>query len=244
MVRNGKSAEMGHRLLKTFGLVLIALPEPFTTPFGVALLLLAHFLFRKHRPDSYNRLRELVRGYLNHFRAYDYNKVSGGAVIVHTLDRNLALEEATKGIAMKPWVNQRTEPREVVFHTLNWNLLSETTSSEFQDSPAIQSESSLKVVYHALDYNSLRVRFKDKLQGYWGVQSSDVDKVVHHNLKRIPPVGESARGDLCGYWFSQPVRKEKVIHHKLDKARMRQHREAAAALPNLKQKAGLASASI
>jgi hypothetical protein len=48
------------RLLKSLGIALVALPEPFTTPFGVALLFAANHLSQKSEPGLENRLPEAL----------------------------------------------------------------------------------------------------------------------------------------------------------------------------------------
>jgi hypothetical protein len=59
------------RILKRVGIALIALPEPFTTPFGVALLLTSRYLSRRVEARQNNRLRETVRYYLAHSGSFD-----------------------------------------------------------------------------------------------------------------------------------------------------------------------------
>jgi hypothetical protein len=59
------------RVLKRVGIALIALPEPFTTPFGVALLLTSRYLSRRVEARQNNRLRETVRYYLAHSGTFD-----------------------------------------------------------------------------------------------------------------------------------------------------------------------------
>jgi hypothetical protein len=59
------------RILKRVGIALIALPEPFTTPFGVALLLTSRYLSRRVEASQNNRLRETVRFYLTHSGSFD-----------------------------------------------------------------------------------------------------------------------------------------------------------------------------
>ena len=54
------------RLLKHLGIALIFAPEPFTTPFGVAFILFARYLSRRHEATLNNHLRETVQYYLAH----------------------------------------------------------------------------------------------------------------------------------------------------------------------------------
>ena len=52
------------RLLRHLGVALLFAPEPFTTPFGVAAILAARHLSKRHEVTVNNRLRETVRCYL------------------------------------------------------------------------------------------------------------------------------------------------------------------------------------
>jgi hypothetical protein len=54
------------RLLRHLGVALIFAPEPFTTPLGVAFILTARHLSKRHEASVNNHLRETVRYYLAH----------------------------------------------------------------------------------------------------------------------------------------------------------------------------------
>ena len=54
------------RLLRHLGIALIFAPEPFTTPFGVASILVARHLSKRHETSLNNRLRETLQYYLAH----------------------------------------------------------------------------------------------------------------------------------------------------------------------------------
>jgi len=54
------------RLLRHLGIALIFAPEPFTTPFGVAFILAARHLSKRHETSLNNRLRETLQYYLAH----------------------------------------------------------------------------------------------------------------------------------------------------------------------------------
>ena len=54
------------RLLRHLGIALIFAPEPFTTPFGVAFILAARHLSKRHDTSLNNRLRETLQYYLAH----------------------------------------------------------------------------------------------------------------------------------------------------------------------------------
>jgi len=54
------------KILKRSGIALLFAPEPFTTPFGVAFLLAAHYLSRNRDRSLNRRASELVQYYLVH----------------------------------------------------------------------------------------------------------------------------------------------------------------------------------
>lgn len=54
------------RLLRHLGIALVFAPEPFTTPFGVAFILAARHLSKRHETSLNNRLRETLQYYLAH----------------------------------------------------------------------------------------------------------------------------------------------------------------------------------
>jgi len=54
------------KILKRSGIALLFAPEPFTTPFGVAFLLAAHYLSRNRDRSLNKRASELVQYYLGH----------------------------------------------------------------------------------------------------------------------------------------------------------------------------------
>jgi len=70
------------RLLKHLGVALIFAPEPFTTPFGVAFVLAARHLSKRHEARVNNRLREAVQYYLAHTgHSSDYADGESGASV-------------------------------------------------------------------------------------------------------------------------------------------------------------------
>ena len=54
------------RLQRHLGIALIFAPEPFTTPFGVAFILAARHLSKRHETSLNNQLRETLQYYLAH----------------------------------------------------------------------------------------------------------------------------------------------------------------------------------
>lgn len=62
------------RLMKHLGIVLIAMPEPITTPVGIALSLTAHFLSKRIEAHLYDRLRRTFQNYLAHSKPKSKSK--------------------------------------------------------------------------------------------------------------------------------------------------------------------------
>jgi hypothetical protein len=68
------------RLLRHLGIALIFAPEPFTTPFGVAFILVSRHLSKRREDSVNNRLRETVQYYLAHTAHFgDHVDVESGA---------------------------------------------------------------------------------------------------------------------------------------------------------------------
>lgn len=66
LLSNMTSTRTYVRLLRHLGIALIFAPEPFTTPFGVAFVLVARHLSKRREDSVNNRLRETVQYYLVH----------------------------------------------------------------------------------------------------------------------------------------------------------------------------------
>ena len=63
---------MLQKSLRSAGILLIALPEPFTTPVGAALLLASYLSTKKQRADSYENLHSLFQNYLTYYKPFGY----------------------------------------------------------------------------------------------------------------------------------------------------------------------------
>jgi hypothetical protein len=152
---------MAHRLLRTFGLVLIALPEPFTTPLGASLLAASFLLFREQKADSYYRLQKLIKDYLSSFQPSRY----ASSVPVRSQPRALLLhprDGSTHRVGLRGYARpgQPRMPVKVVHHTLNPDLWRQYRNTD-----------------------SVRAGFS----GCWSAQSAIKAKVVHHSFNRNLP---------------------------------------------------------
>jgi hypothetical protein len=152
---------MARKLLRTFGLGLIALPEPFTTPLGVGLLVVSYLLFREQKADSYYRLQKLVKEYLSSFQPSRYvssvpTRRQPRALLLHPGGGNTH----RVGLRGYAWPGQPRTPVKVVHHTLNPDLWRQYWNTD-----------------------SVRAGFS----GYWSAQSAIKAKVVHHSFNRNLP---------------------------------------------------------
>jgi hypothetical protein len=149
---------MARRLLRTFGLVLIALPEPFTTPLGASLLAASYLLFRKPKADSCHRLQKLIKEYLYSFQPPGYiSSVPMRRQPKTLLGQRRDGSTHRVGLRGYAWPGQPRIPVKVVHHTLNTDLWRQYRNT-----------------------GGSRAGF----QGYWPAQSSIKGKVVHHSVNR------------------------------------------------------------
>ncbi len=124
------------KLLKSLGIALLALPEPFTIPLGVLLLCAAYSLPRRPRADSYSRLQEFGKLYLSLYRNQTWSFDTGGQfgtpekIVHHTLRYDWHSQPITSAIPEKvihhtlryDWHIQPLTPEKIIHHTLNRRL--------------------------------------------------------------------------------------------------------------------------
>jgi hypothetical protein len=81
---------MKRNYLRATAITLIALPEPFTTPIGVALLVASFLLPKKHK-DNLRNLELIVKRYRSYTGKNRFNNVIGKneVVVFHRLNRDL-----------------------------------------------------------------------------------------------------------------------------------------------------------
>ncbi len=72
-------AKTGIKLLRHLGIVLIALPEPITTPFGVAFIVASRYLSKRREAHLNKRFRETFKHYLAHFNHFRDDAGESGA---------------------------------------------------------------------------------------------------------------------------------------------------------------------
>ncbi len=155
---------MSGKLLKGFGLALIAMPEPFTTPLGIGLIAAAWALSRHEESQRRAYVRHLLGEYLHTYRPFGY------------------------GIGSQPRtsVGLPYRDKEPLYHAEGSLGPRVKDSSIPLHSPAGAPE----VVHHDFD-PVLASRRCDKggsrrgFEGYWGRQSKLDLRMVHHHARMV-----------------------------------------------------------
>lgn len=170
------SARTGIKLLRRLGIVLIALPEAVTTPFGVALLFASRYLSKRIESSLYERLRGTFQNYLAHtnlrlkVKRPALSLPQGQKSKASTAENPLILWENTaSGGKTKPvsLVRQirRSTAANTVHHTIDMAWLSRRYammgSPKFKagglDWEAVRE---VKMVHHNIDMQALSRRFE------------------------------------------------------------------------------------
>lgn len=186
-------------------MALVALPEPFTTPFGLTLLLLSFVLPRNRTVDSRDRLRELFRVYLSSTRGSGcgLSDLPPVNTVYHALNREMLPHLAGAGASMAHsehynWTSKLTPSSKIVHHTLNRELFPifcETASMPKANYQRHEWTSALrpsgKIVHHTLN-KELLPRFSSTTSVLeagsqhhsWAAKLRSPEKIVHHTLNR------------------------------------------------------------
>ncbi len=200
---------MLRRVLKKVGLALILLPEPFTTPLGLALIGAAYVFSRIDRVDGPRQLRGLMTLYFKHARPVGET----GKIIQHKLKQRLIDYEwrfqsdlPEKDIRynieisrlMLRYAEKMSNPPPVektVHHSLRW-------AGYVLPEPPRSKDAVQKTVIHKIDDSRLALRYSEMAGG--SARGTVADKVIYHNLK----------SSLSGYVLpSKTLVPEKVIRH-------------------------------
>lgn len=190
------------KFLKRLGIALIFLPELITTPFGVALVLVARYLAKRHEASQNNRLREMVKYYLAHTRRFS-DDADGKSSAPGSVKRYTRSEE-------RPIPQQYTGSR----------------SFEANLAPSVwQSWHDMRrrTVHHSMDMQSLSRRYKAgdsfKVESGWADTSRRAEKVIHHtiNTEWLSRRYESAGSAVAhSNWARTSGAGEGVTHHSVN----------------------------
>lgn len=200
---------MLRRVLKRVGLVLILLPEPFTTPLGVVLLGAAYVFSKIDRVDSARQLRGFMNLYFKHARPVGQT----GKVIQHKLKQRLIdyewrfqpdmpVNDVRSNIEISRLILRYAETMSnppAVAKTVHHSL-KQRWDGYILPEPSRSIDAVQKTVIHKIDDSRLALRYSDLAGG--SAQGTIADKVIFHNLK----------SSLSGYVLPAPTPKKLVTH--------------------------------
>jgi hypothetical protein len=229
------------KLLRHFGIVLMALPEPITTPFGVALVLVSRYLSRRLEARLNKRLRETVKYYLAHTGCFsgdaDGESSATGSVKRHTQSEEHLVRWQHTGshsfeanIDPSVWQSWRDMRRRTVHHTMDMQSLSQyygmrdNCKVEPRDPhPELTSGSTEKLMHHSIDMQSLSRRYKAgdsfKVESGWSDTSSRAEKVIHHTINMECLSRDYEGEDITvahSNWARRSGAAEGVAHHSVN----------------------------
>ena len=233
-------AKTSIQLLRHLGIVLIALPEVITTPFGVLLVLTSRYLSRRREANLNKRLQETLKYYLVHFKRFS-DDADGKSSVPSRVKRYTQSEEHLipwqyKGsrsfdatLSPSLWQSWRDIRDDIVHHTVDSESLSrrygirDGSKVEPGDSHwEVASGSTKKLMHHSIDIQMLSRRYKaddsSKIESDWSDASSSAEEVIHHtinmeSLSRRYEGNDSTGADLN--WAPTSGTVEGVVYHSL-----------------------------
>ena len=219
-------ARISIKFLRRLGIALIFLPELITTPFGVALVLVARYLAQRREASMNKHLREMVKYYLAHTGRFsddaDGKSSAPGSVNRRTQDEERLISQQYTGSrsfvanlapsVLQSWRDMRSR---TVHHVMDM----QSPAGRYQAGGSFRVESGWsntshkeeKVIYHTINMKRLSQRYEG--QG---------SAVAHANWARTSGAGEGmTRHSLNMKLLSQRyetggVRQTKVRHHTMN----------------------------
>jgi hypothetical protein len=186
---------MIRRYLKAIALILIFLPEPFTTPLGIALLAAVLATSGRKRLSKFKNMEELIK---RSFNITEKSQSRPGIMnektaMVHRLNNDqprpkVDLEVTAPVYQSTNWFDNRRIEAKIWHHTLK-NSVAQYAAAP--DSPEMSNagfhspETAQPVEVHTLKPGLPPNITLDEGPGelYWNNESHLPDKVVHHTLK-------------------------------------------------------------
>jgi hypothetical protein len=190
--------------LRRLGITVIFLPEPFTTPVGVALVLVSRYLSRRLEAKMNERLRDALKYYVAHTRVSSYTSdgKSGGSGCVK---RGIGDEERLFGghhqcgWSFEAYAGQsagqrrreacESRPRNVThIQNISWHYgMGDEWKDKAGDSQlGPRPGTTEKSIHHNIDMERLRWRYKPADSHRLESPSSDTsvreEKVLHHTI--------------------------------------------------------------
>ena len=216
------------KLLRRLGIALIALPEPFTTPFGVALVLLSRYLSKRREASRNKRLRETVQYYLAHTRrfsgdAYSESSAPGSVKRYTRSEEHLIPQQYTGNCSFEanlaPSVCQswRDMQNDTIHHTKDMQSLSGRykagDSFKVESGWSDTSSRAEKVIHHTINWESLSRRYGDQSSvlaySNWACTSGAMEGVTQHSVNM---------GLLSQRYKIGSIGQTKVKYHTINKA--------------------------
>jgi hypothetical protein len=212
------------RLLRHLGVALIFAPEPFTTPFGVALILVARHLSKQVEVNRNNRLRETVRYYLahtSHFGDYvDGESGAPGPAKRHDLsqDRDI-LGQITGSRSLEANSPVRSGRRDIQPSRVNHAADTQSLSPRYKpvSSHPDTSTGTQKVIHHTINMEWLSQGFESAnsavAHSSWATTSVAMEGMIHHSVNMNLPSQHHKTGN---------IEQGKAKPHAIDIAQLRQ----------------------
>jgi len=218
------------RLLRHLGIALIFAPEPFTTPFGVAFVLAARHLSKRHEASVNSRLRETVQYYLAHAGHFGDYVDDGSGAPGPVKQRGLSEERPVLGqitgrcsFGAESFVRQsrRDIQRGTANHTAD--IKSFPTRREYGHSLSATSTRTQNVIHHSIDTDWSSRRHESAsgavAHSSWSTTSGGVDGTTHHSVNM---------GLLSQHYGTGSVGQAKAKSHNINVAQLRRRYGSAA----------------
>jgi hypothetical protein len=208
---------MKHNYLRAAAITLIALPEPFTTPVGVALLI-ASFLLPKRHKDSLRNLEGIVRRYRSYTGKNRLGNIDRNSepVVFHHLNRGLLSlrENIIRDAIATPKSYLRTLPRVQTGYDRNYHPTK--CYVHYEKKAPIQSQYnhltdsrrvSDKIIHHVL---------RTSLSLYEAIPEKR-EKIIYHTIRTTlqPPIS------VVSYSGLQPIgsvtKPVKIVYHSFNR---------------------------
>ena len=199
-------AKTGITILKRLGIVLIALPEPFTTPIGVACVIASGYLARLREATLNKHLRETLTRYLSHTKRSNDE----------TDNKSHARQK------VKPYT--RTDNP-----TILWQNTSHIEANHITPIRRNRRNAEEKTIHHNIDEESLARHYPVTDASKVKIESSHSDvapvkteKLIHHSVdkqflsRRYPATDGSKAKTASSHSDVAPEETEKMIHHSID----------------------------
>jgi len=212
------------RLLRHLGIALIFAPEPFTTPFGVACILAARHLSKRHEASVNNHLRETVQYYLAHTgHLSDYADSAscgpGPSKRPRLSEERPILGQITgsRSFEAKPSVRSGRQGMQESRTGHTNDMQSPSPRYKYGDGLCDTSTGSQKVIHHTIDMEWLSRRCESTsiavAHSSWGTTSGGMEGVTHHSINM---------GLLSQHYGTGNVGQAKAKSHTINTAQLRQ----------------------